>query len=83
MLRRALMERNAGIDVEKNEGLLLEERRAPGKMPEMRRRDEDEKVVDNGMLSPEDALRQGELAEGVRKIKVRNHALHLVPVLIE
>jgi hypothetical protein len=45
--------------------------------------DEDEKVVDNGMLSPEDALRQGELAEGVRKIKVRNHALHLVPVLIE
>ena len=45
--------------------------------------DEDEKVVDNGMLSPEDALRQGELAEGVRKIKVRNHALYLVPVLIE
>ncbi|KAF2787245.1 P-loop containing nucleoside triphosphate hydrolase protein [Melanomma pulvis-pyrius CBS 109.77] len=30
MLRRALLERNAGIDVEKNEGLLLEERRAPG-----------------------------------------------------
>lgn len=44
--------------------------------------DEDEAKVDdddeadtkdaaNRMLSPEDALRQGELAEGVRKIKVR------------
>jgi hypothetical protein len=34
---------------------------------------EDEKDVggDKGMLSPEDALKQGELAEGVRKIKVR------------
>ena len=27
-------------------------------------------VENNNLLSPEDALRQGELAEGVRKIKV-------------
>lgn len=34
--------------------------------------DEDKDVVvDKGMLSPEDAAKQGELAEGVRKIKVR------------
>jgi hypothetical protein len=35
--------------------------------------DADEERDDNGkgMLSPEDALKQGELAEGVRKIKVR------------
>jgi ATP-dependent RNA helicase DHX37/DHR1 len=41
------MERNAGIDVEKNEGLLLEERGAPGTMPELRARnsDEDDEVV--------------------------------------
>jgi hypothetical protein len=34
---------------------------------------DDDKDVggDKGMLSPEDALKQGELAEGVRKIKVR------------
>jgi hypothetical protein len=32
--------------------------------------DEKEVVVDKGMLSPEDAAKQGELAEGVRKIKV-------------
>jgi hypothetical protein len=32
--------------------------------------DDDKDVVDKGMLSPEDALKQGELAEGVRKIKV-------------
>lgn len=35
--------------------------------------DDDKEVNDKGMLSPEDALRQGELAEGVRKIKVRQH----------
>ena len=51
--------------------------------PKVEDADEDEKVVDNGMLSPEDALRQGELAEGVRKIKVRNHALLLVSVLVD
>jgi ATP-dependent RNA helicase DHX37/DHR1 len=47
MLRRALMERNAGVDVEKNEALLLEERRAPGPMPEWRmsNSDDDEEVV--------------------------------------
>ena len=32
--------------------------------------DDKEIVVDKGMLSPEDAAKQGELAEGVRKIKV-------------
>ncbi|KAF2133438.1 hypothetical protein P153DRAFT_156955 [Dothidotthia symphoricarpi CBS 119687] len=32
---------------------------------------EEEKIGDNGMLSPEDALKQGELAEGVRKIKLK------------
>lgn len=32
--------------------------------------DDKEVVVDKGMLSPEDAAKQGELAEGVRKIKV-------------
>lgn len=31
----------------------------------------DIKTESKGMLSPEDALRQGELAEGMRKIKVR------------
>ena len=39
---------------------------------EIKVEDDDEK--DNGgkgLLSPEDAHRQGELAEGVRKIKVR------------
>ncbi|KAF2660561.1 hypothetical protein K491DRAFT_589024 [Lophiostoma macrostomum CBS 122681] len=33
--------------------------------------DDDRDVTDKGMLSPEDALRQGELAEGVRKIKLK------------
>lgn len=34
--------------------------------------DDDEKdETGKGLLSPEDALKQGELAEGVRKIKVR------------
>jgi hypothetical protein len=33
--------------------------------------DEDRDGQGMGMLSPEDALKQGELAEGVRKIKVR------------
>jgi hypothetical protein len=32
--------------------------------------DDDKDIVDKGLLSPEDALKQGELAEGVRKIKV-------------
>lgn len=32
--------------------------------------DDDKEVGDKGFLSPEDALKQGELAEGVRKIKV-------------
>jgi hypothetical protein len=32
--------------------------------------DEDKEVLDKGLLSPEDAAKQGELAEGVRKIKV-------------
>jgi hypothetical protein len=32
--------------------------------------DDDKDVMDKGMLSPEDAAKQGELAEGVRKIKV-------------
>lgn len=39
--------------------------------------DEDKEVGDKGLLSPEDALRQGELAEGVRKIKVRHYILLL------
>lgn len=34
-------------------------------------KDDDVEDGDKGLLSPEDALRQGELAEGVRKIKVR------------
>ncbi len=33
--------------------------------------DVDVKEMDTSLLSPEDAKRQGELAEGVRKIKVR------------
>ncbi|KAF9697193.1 hypothetical protein EKO04_004779 [Ascochyta lentis] len=33
--------------------------------------DDDKDVVDKGMLSPEDAAKQGELAEGVRKIKLK------------
>lgn len=32
--------------------------------------DDDKDENEKGMLSPEDALKQGELAEGVRKIKV-------------
>jgi hypothetical protein len=39
--------------------------------------DEDKDLTDKGMLSPEDALRQGELAEGVRKIKVRGDTTKL------
>ncbi|KAF2710668.1 DEAH-box RNA helicase-like protein [Pleomassaria siparia CBS 279.74] len=39
MLRRALLERNAGIDVEKNEGLLLEERQTPDPRSIPRNRD--------------------------------------------
>lgn len=35
--------------------------------------DSDVKSDSKDMLSPEDALRQGELAEGVRKIKVLDH----------
>lgn len=34
--------------------------------------DDKDVIVDKGMLSPEDAAKQGELAEGVRKIKVRS-----------
>ncbi|KAF5849006.1 hypothetical protein GGP41_010145 [Bipolaris sorokiniana] len=33
--------------------------------------DDDKDVIDKGLLSPEDALKQGELAEGVRKIKLK------------
>lgn len=33
--------------------------------------DQEKEDSGKGMLSPEDALKQGELAEGVRKIKVR------------
>ncbi|KAJ4985642.1 hypothetical protein SVAN01_08817 [Stagonosporopsis vannaccii] len=33
--------------------------------------DDDKDIVDKGMLSPEDAAKQGELAEGVRKIKLK------------
>jgi hypothetical protein len=32
--------------------------------------EEDKETSGTGMLSPDDAIRQGELAEGVRKIKV-------------
>lgn len=34
--------------------------------------DDDKDVAANGLLSPDDALKQGELAEGVRKIKVHD-----------
>jgi hypothetical protein len=37
--------------------------------------DEDKDESGKGLLSPEDALKQGELAEGVRKIKVCGHHL--------
>ncbi|KAF2633777.1 hypothetical protein BU25DRAFT_405639 [Macroventuria anomochaeta] len=33
--------------------------------------DDDKDVMDKGMLSPEDSAKQGELAEGVRKIKLK------------
>ncbi|KAH7139497.1 hypothetical protein B0J11DRAFT_610859 [Dendryphion nanum] len=33
--------------------------------------DDDKEVTGKGLLSPEDAVRQGELAEGVRKIKLK------------
>ncbi|KAF3007386.1 hypothetical protein E8E13_001268 [Curvularia kusanoi] len=33
--------------------------------------EDDKEVMDKGMLSPEDAAKQGELAEGVRKIKLK------------
>ena len=39
--------------------------------------DSDVKSDSKGMLSPEDALRQGELAEGVRKIKVLISKSHI------
>jgi hypothetical protein len=39
--------------------------------------DAEPKLESKGMLSPEDALRQGELAEGLRKIKVCHHVLVL------
>lgn len=35
--------------------------------------DDDKDPSVAGMLSPDDAIRQGELAEGVRKIKVSNY----------
>ena len=35
--------------------------------------EDDRDDTGKGFLSPEDAMRQGELAEGVRKIKVRTH----------
>jgi hypothetical protein len=35
--------------------------------------EDDKDPSGNGMLSPDDAIRQGELAEGVRKIKVSKH----------
>lgn len=38
--------------------------------------DDKAKGDDTALLSPEDAARQGELAEGVRKIKVRRHSYH-------
>lgn len=41
--------------------------------------DEKDVVLDKGMLSPEDAAKQGELAEGVRKIKVGH--VHIATVL--
>ena len=39
--------------------------------PKAEDNDDDIKDDSKGLLSPEDALRQGELAEGVRKIRVR------------
>jgi hypothetical protein len=39
--------------------------------PKIEEKDEDVEDGDKGLLSPEDALRQGELAEGVRKIKLK------------
>jgi hypothetical protein len=39
--------------------------------------DEVEVKKENGLLSPEDAERTGQLAEGVRKIKVCHLPLHL------
>jgi hypothetical protein len=45
--------------------------------------DEKEDNGGKGLLSPEDALKQGELAEGVRKIKVRTFvSIHVSTVLI-
>lgn len=44
--------------------------------------DDDRDESGKGMLSPEDALKQGELAEGVRKIKVRFHDSSEVAKLI-
>lgn len=38
--------------------------------------DDDKDDSGKGLLSPEDALKQGELAEGVRKIKVRHLHVH-------
>ena len=44
--------------------------------------DSDVKSDSKDMLSPEDALRQGELAEGVRKIKVLDHFNFQTPHLL-
>ena len=44
--------------------------------------DSDVKSDSKDMLSPEDALRQGELAEGVRKIKVLDHFHFQIPHLL-
>ncbi len=43
--------------------------------------EDDKEVFDKGMLSPEDAHRQGELAEGVRKIKVCLQSVAKVAIL--
>ena len=41
--------------------------------------EDDKDIGGKGMLSPEDALRQGELAEGVRKIKVMRSLFSFPP----
>ena len=40
---------------------------------------EEEESLTNTMLSPEDAKRQGEIAEGVQKIRVNTYILHVWP----
>ena len=47
--------------------------------PEVKQENESQELS-NGMLSPEDAKRSGELAEGVKKIKVRNNQANQVHV---